>query len=337
MWAPILALTTALAAAQPAALSLAEKDLSAFGQPVAIKVLGLAPEAAARALSEAELALARTEALFDPEGKSAGSVGRLNAAAGGGPQPVDPAVLDALARTLGFCSWSDGSSSPLAGELYRLWGLRTPAAALPIPADLAAAAESAACDRLRLDPAKGTAELAAGSRVDLWSYSLGLAVDAAVEALKGAGAENGFVAVGTVVRAFGEGADGRGWLAEPPAVAGLDRPLPSIWLVDRALAAASREDAAIGAGGETYPPYLDMRSGKPAAGCLAVLAATELATEAQGLAAAMFATGSRAGQLRLGRLQPRPAVLWVLGSGEGHPLVVEYHWGELPKAGGARN
>jgi hypothetical protein len=61
------------------------------------------------------------------------------------------------------------------------------------------------------------------------------------------------------------------------------------------------------------------------------MALSDLAIDAQGLAAAMTITGPNEGLLRLGSLRPSPAVLWLLGSGSGEPLQVDYHWGEVPK------
>ena len=150
--------------------------------------------------------------------------------------------------------------------------------------------------------------------------------------LADAGAGNAFVRIGGVQRGMGPGPHGDGWPVEMPRVPGLDSPLEPVRLLDEALAVADHRDGPLTAGGETYPPYLDLRKGRPMDGVMAVLAASELAVEAQGLAAVMFVTGSRDGQLRLGSLDPRPSVLWLLGSGEGRPLLVEYRWSELRSA-----
>ena len=62
---------------------------------------------------------------------------------------------------------------------------------------------------------------------------------------------------------------------------------------------------------------------------LAAVAVTELAVDAQGLAATMLILGPREGQLRMGTLRPRPSLLWFLGSGEGRPLLVDYRWSDV--------
>ena len=314
---------------------LVETKISAFSRPGTIKVLAASKEAGDAALARAAAAVAAAEALLDATGAGEGGIGRLNTAAGGGPQPADPQVLSLLERALAFCTWSDGIGGPLGGRLYGLWGLREPISSLPVALEIDEAVESAACDRLVVDAKLGTADLSAGSRIDLWGFAVGFAVDRAVAALQEAGAESGFVTIGTVARTFGPGTAGRGWVLVPPGFPGAD-PLPELWLKDRALAAASRDDGELGAGGERFAPYLDQRKGRPAEGVVAVLASSELAVDAQGLASILFTTGSRAGQLRLGNLTPRPSVLWLLGTGDGHPLLIEYHWGELERsAGGA--
>jgi hypothetical protein len=62
---------------------------------------------------------------------------------------------------------------------------------------------------------------------------------------------------------------------------------------------------------------------------LATVAVAELAMDAQGLAIAMLVMGPREGQLRIGTLRPRPALLWYLGTGAGDPLVVDYRWSDV--------
>jgi hypothetical protein len=33
----------------------------------------------------------------------------------------------------------------------------------------------------------------------------------------------------------------------------------------------------------------------------------------------------------MGSLRPEPALLWVLGTGQGAPLLVEYRWSDIAK------
>jgi hypothetical protein len=40
----------------------------------------------------------------------------------------------------------------------------------------------------------------------------------------------------------------------------------------------------------------------------------------------MFVLGQREGMMRLGALRPEPSVAWLLGSGEGLPLLTTHRW-----------
>jgi thiamine biosynthesis lipoprotein len=310
-----------------------------FNGPVEIEVRDLPADAARHAIEQALAEMACVERLTDPEGdpdgscKIAGGVAALNAAAGKGAQRVDARLLPALSRALDFCMWSERAYGPLGRDLNRLWGLRAPVQVSPLqrPDLLDQAVVAADCGRLSVDAQKGTATLAAGSAVDLWGFAQGLAVDRAVEILRQQGARNGYVHAGGIHRGFGPGPDGRGWSVEPPLSPGTQIPLSRLFLRDKALAIASAMDPPLKIGEETFSPWISHRTGQPVQGTVATLAFTDLALDAQGLAATLTVTGPGEGQLRLGSLRPSPAMLWLQGSGAGEPLQITYHWGDVPK------
>lgn len=303
-----------LAGASPAAPAPAR----AFGQPVEIQIRGLSEDATREAVQKALAGVAETERLMT-DGTAA-----LSAAAGKGPQPVDPRLLDPLARAWSFCQWSEGAHGPLGKGLYSLWGLQ---AEDPPGSDaVLQAVKAAACDRLTLDPQKRTATLAAGSGVDLVGFAEGAAVDRAVEILRGSKVGNALVRIGPVQRGFGPGPAGKGWPVLLPKVPGLEGPTDEVYLRDRSLAVAAGSDHPLQGGTASY---LNQRTGEPAQGVLAAVAVTELAVDAQGLATTMLILGPREGELRMGTLRPRPSLLWFLGTGEGEPLIVNYRWTEL--------
>jgi thiamine biosynthesis lipoprotein ApbE len=273
----------------------------AFGNPVEIEVRNLPPEIAREAIQKALSEIAEVERL------TGGGLSTLNAAAGKGPQPLDPRLLTVLTRARDFCFWSEGAHGPLGRDLYALWA---DPAEPPSPEQTEKAVGVAGCNRLTLDSKNGTAALAEGSGLDLRGFAEGHAVDRAFEVLKKAGAANVFVRIGPVQRGAGAGPGGKGWPVEPPLV---DR----IYLRDHSLAVAS----------ETL--LVNQRTGRRAQGVLAAAAVTDLAVDAQGLAAALFILGPREGQLRLGSLRPKPSARWFLGSGVGEPLRVDYRWSEV--------
>ncbi|HSS77588.1 MAG TPA: FAD:protein FMN transferase [Thermoanaerobaculia bacterium] len=298
----------------------------AFGRPAEIEVRDLSPEAAREAIRRAFAEIAETERLIDGARPDSG-LAILNAAAGKGPQKLDPRLLAMLDRASDFCSWSEGAHGPLARDLYALSGLRVAVAEPPTPEQVEKAAALTACTRLILDPQKGTGELAAGSGLDLWGFAEGLAVDRAVEVLRQNGAGNGFVRIGSVQRGFGGGPAGKGWPVEIPRLPGLDEPAGHLNLRDRALTVASPADHPLAG----VAPYLSQRTGRPPEGILAAVAVTELAADAQGLATSLFILGPREGQVRMGSVRPRPSVLWFLGTGAGTPLQVGYRWSEVSR------
>lgn len=314
-------LVTLTAAAAPDAPAAEPVRLStrALDQKVHVEVRDLLEadaEAAARAAVEEILAIEEQVA-----------PGALGARAGTGRAvAVDASLLSLLERAQSFCLWSDGALGPLGGRLYELWEKPGP---VPGPEALAAALPTTFCRNLRLDREAGQATSIAGGRLDLRHFALGWAADRAAQALREQGVANGYVEIGPVRLGFGTGPSGRGWRVLLPVFSGLEEPLGEIWLQDQALAIAGFRDRPLEAGGREHLPYLDLRTGQPQDGVIAVLAVTELAVDAQALAASLYLLGVREGQYRAGQLRPAPAVRWLLGSGEGPPLINDFNWSRL--------
>ncbi len=303
-----------------------------LGEVMEIEVGGLPAEAAATAESAAREALREAAALArDADVEAGGPLAALNAAAGAGARSIPLPLGVLLGRALEICHWSEGAHGPLGRDLHRLWGVRAPVAALPATAELAAAAQAAGCRNLQVDARRGTATLAAGAGLDLRGFAAGAVVDRAVEVLRQRGVSTALVRLGGIWRGFGDGPAGKGWPVALPALPGQPESPGQVWLRDRSLARVSVRDRPLRIAGEELAPWLNQRTGRPAAGTLAALVSTERALDAEALAVALVITGPREGQMRLGSLQPRPAVQWALGSGEGDPLLIEYHWSDLPK------
>ena len=304
------------------------QEFQAFGKPAEIEIRDLPPETARQVIQKALAEIADVERLTSAD-RADGGIAALNAAAGSGPQPVDPRLLTALSRANDFCFWSEGAHGPLGRDLYSIWGLRTPVEKPPAAERVEKAVGLAACGGLALDAQKGTATLAAGGGLDLWGFAEGLAVDRAVEILRQGSAGNGFVRVGAVQRGFGPGPGGKGWPVLLPRISGTEESAGQVYLRDRSLAVAAQSDHPLQNSETTGFPYINQRTGQPARGVLAAAAITDAALDAEGLAAALLIAGPREGQLRMGSLRPRPSVLWLLGSGTGAPLQVGYRWSEV--------
>src|SRR5262245_2947236 len=117
-------------AAPPAPAEPPRLSSKAFGRTVEIAVRDLSANAARAAIQKAFAEIAEIERLTDAT-RPDGGLTVLNAAAGKGPQPVDPRLMTVLARAGDFCIWSEGAHGPLGRDLYALWGLRAPAAGQP--------------------------------------------------------------------------------------------------------------------------------------------------------------------------------------------------------------
>jgi FAD:protein FMN transferase len=176
-----------------------------------------------------------------------------------------------------------------------------------------------------------TAAVDAGSALDLADFAAGAAIDRAIEVLRDKGSVNVLVQIGALRRGMGAGRDGRGWEVEIPAIGGLAEPIGRVFLRDQALAIAARDDHPLHVSGQVLSPFINQRTGQPSEGIVATLAATELAADAQALAATMAVTGSREGEMLMGSIRPRPSILWLMGSGSGIPLLVDYRWTEMAK------
>ncbi len=328
-WALILASTLSLNSPPAEAFRL---TTTAFGREVLLEVHGPQREEAKVALSAALAEMRAIERLTDPDGTEPGGLGQLNRAAGDGQVEIDSRLGEILHRAADFCQWSEGAYGPLGGQLNALWhrgddGLDDPATSTQLPAAVA----SSRCGLLILTEEGLKAELAEGTRADLFGFSAGFAVDRAAAILGLHGITNGTVSLGSVSRSFGPGADGRGWLVPLPALAQLGEAPNSLWLLDRAIAVAAVDDLDLFSAGHRVAPYIHHRKGLPAKGILAVLVSTELAIDSQGLASCLFVSGSHDGQMHLGSLKPAPAVRWLLGQGSGNPLVVDYHWTDISR------
>lgn len=327
-----------------------------FDEDLEIEIALPPGQASAEALAAALREAVEIEALVDPDGDEPGGIGSLNRARG--RVEIDHRLHAALQRALAFCVWSQQAHGPLGGTLYAAWGLRRSAGGRPDARFLEEQLPLAYCERLQLgtdvdpegssegalanadrdDPRRFFAELAAGSRVDLWGFERGLAVDRMIDVLRQHGVTNGYVQLGEITRAIGPGPDDwnesvapGGWVVavHPGGDERIDQQF--VVLRDQSLSLASRQVQTLVVDGEARAPYLDQRTGQLREGVLAVAAVAELALDAEALSVALFVMNQREGEFRLGALDPQPAARWYLGSGTGFPLISERRWSSLPK------
>ena len=324
------AISIALAQEPP---STSDLQARAFDASVLIEIVDLETRIATRdAIADALAEIGEIEELTRDTPLTTSGLAEQGVAAlhrqPGQPVEIDPRLFELLTRARDYCIWSQQAHGPLGGHLYELWGK---AELGPPPSLLIDRTRTADCSRLALDAEKVTATLAEDTKVNLWGFSRGYAIDRAFAILTERGATNGWVSIGRIIRAIGPGLAGNGW---PMAVAiqdGDDAPTERVLLKDRALALASPLGRKLEVDGKVYAPYLSQRNGRPVEGKVAVLAATTLALDAEALAVSLFILPPREGEYRLGLLQPKPAVKWFLGSGSGTALASERGWSALKK------
>ncbi len=298
----------------------------ALGRPVEIDVEGLSPGASRAVLRKAFERLQEIESLLAEDTEKIDAGAELEREV-----RVSPETAELLERAEHFCTWSGGAHGPLGGDLASHW--RAVGANPSAPPPGAALVESAACNRLTVDRKLSQVWIAAHSRVDLDGFAAGFAVDQAVASLRASGVTDGRVRVGRILRAFGPGpgdpapADDSGedgWPVQLPVFEGFRHSLDRVVLHDAALAIVWRADWSDG-----VPRYLDQRTGKPPEGVWATIASSELAVDAEALAASALVLGSREGRFKIAALEPHPSILWLLGSGKGRPLLTDYNWSAL--------
>ena len=259
-----------------------------------------------------------------------GSIAKLNSLRGES-MTLDSRAFELLARAREYCQWSAQAHGPLGGNLYGLWGLHRSVGGPPTPSMLSQQLPRVRCELLTLDAKTLRARVEPGSRVELWGFAHGYAVDRAVAVLHEQGVDNAWVQIGFVTRGVGGGPYGNGWPMSMDPTPDERVATERIVLRDQAVAMASRRARSMLVGGLTYPPYVDQRSGRPIADKIAVLAVSRLAVDADALSVALFLMSNREGEFRLGSLEPKPAVRWYLGGETGAPLILDTGWAALEK------
>lgn len=308
----------------------------ALGHPAEIKVEGVEADETEALFGKMAAEISEVEKLADPTRKE-GEIARLNDGTQDPSKPLDVRLVRLLDRARELCVWSDGAVSPVGGALYAQWGLRQapPAAGAEgsaPPADrLRQAVAASACGGIEVDPLKATVRLAPGAKIEPWGFSEGLAVDRLAEVLLASGYKRFLVQVGTVWRASGDGPEGAGWLVDLPVLPGHGGTAGRVRLQDTSMALILDPRKVPSNQGKAFAGYLNQRTGRPPEGTLATAAITTVALDAQGLAVALFALGSREGQFRLGSLQPKPSACWWMGSGEGEAVQVSHRWSEVTR------
>jgi len=203
-------------------------------------------------------------------------------------EPMRQALLDAQA----ISAASGGLFNPAVGRLVKLWGFhqapRDPALPLPTAAEVAALLPVPDMASLQVANQQIVAPL--GTWLDLGGYAKGIAIDGAIDILRGLGVQNAIVSGGGDLRAIGQAGERR-WrigIRNPRgtgSIANLDiaedecvftsGDYERMWLVD----------------GQRYHHIIDPRTGYPARGLISVTVVGKRAARADASATALLVAG----------------------------------------------
>ena len=250
---------------------------------------------------------------------------RLSAAVHEAKAQLPQDLFDLVSRASAFCTWSDGAAGPTGGALYRLWDESARRGALPTPAQLEEAAATAKCNRMTLDPTHREVAVSPGSELDLRGFRLRVGRRSCGPQLdRGRSHQSqGRARPGDPRSRRWAGRQGVGSCpADALHLGQPEQPDPPAGPIRCRRRSLLRD---LEVAGDRIPTTFDLRSGKPATGVSLVAAVTTFAADAEPLALAMSVLGANGGQLRLGSLQPKPSVLWLLGSGAS-AVIASSNW-----------
>jgi thiamine biosynthesis lipoprotein len=232
-----------------------------MGTVLQLTLHGVGERRARTTLDELFAGAQRLDALmtvFDSQSE----VSRLNAAAGTGPQAVDPEVAELLRRSVAYARLTRNSFDVTVGPLVQLWIDAAVAKKRPTPAALARAKARVGADAIRVYE-DGRVELRnPGAAVDLGGIAKGFAIDRMRPTLAARGIANALLDFGqSSTLALGKPDGGDGWrlLVRGPEEADLG----VATLSDQALSVSSSFGHWVEIEGRRYGHVIDPRTGVP--------------------------------------------------------------------------
>ena len=186
----------------------------------------------------------------------ASELARLNAWPVGEPFPLSPELAGDLARVARLVQETDGAFDPAVGPLVRAWGLRE-GGRLPGATELSLARAASGFGAFRLDGRSAT-RLVSGASLEEGGFGKGLGLDAALRALRDAGARRAVLDLGGQVAVLGAGtAPATLGLAHP---ADRDRTIAVLSVPGGSVATSGNSERAIVVDGERRSHILDPRT-----------------------------------------------------------------------------
>ncbi|MEM7310940.1 MAG: FAD:protein FMN transferase [Planctomycetota bacterium] len=268
-----------------------ERRVAAMGTLLVLDVGAPTRAEALRASEAAVRALARVEQRLSTW-SSESELARLNAARVGEAFALSPELAAELARARELWRATGGAFDPGVGALVRAWGLRE-GGRKPSPDELAGAFAAGGFGALELGDGTAT-RLRAGLVLEEGGFGKGVGLDAALAALRDAGATDAVLDLGGQLAVLPGGGDQETAfaVAHPRARA---QAVVELRIGGGSLATSGNSERAIEVNGERRSHLIDPRTGEPAADFGSVTVWARDATTADALSTALFVLGPDAG------------------------------------------
>ncbi len=294
-------------AAQTTAPPTADADPAQFedGRPIAgveshvrvwHKDTALAQKAVARALRELERVHGKLAADIRTS-----EVATINRAADREEVLVSAETGHLLSRAQELCRTTGGAFDASVGSYDYLWNFRRRPAVRPLDVEVAARRAMVGCDKLVLKPDRIVRLMTRGTRLRLDDLAHGAAMEAAARQLREAGIDNFRIRVGADVYVAGRTGQ-RHWYVAVRHPENPRRDLIQLYLTSHAAATRHRTEHSFYKDGVRYHDGIDPRTGKPANGVALATVIGVDAAQADGLSAAVFVLGPKAGIALLDRI-----------------------------------
>ncbi len=244
----------------------------------------------------------------------------VNSTAGQERVSISPEMEQVFKRSQYFAELSGGAFDITIGPIKELWEFDSPNPAVPLSGRLAAALTLVGYQNVQLDGGR-VRLLEPRMKLDLGGVAKGYAVDCAVEFLKERGAKSALVDAGGDVRLYGKKPSGRDWQIAIRHPRGKEKLIRVGKVGLPAVATSGDYERFFVKDGKTYHHILDPHTGYPAGKCVSVTVWTQMATDADILATAVFVMGPERGMELVERLDDVEALIFSEKEGKLEYLV----------------
>jgi FAD:protein FMN transferase len=238
------------------------------------------------------------------------------------PIPVDPRLVQLLARARELSALTGGAFDITVAPLVRAWGFMGASGAPPNADDVSAAREVVGMGLIELDEDNHTVRfLREGVMIDLGAIGKGYAVEQVAGMLRDYEVGGALIHGGTsTVQAVGPQPDGSGWPIAIQDPTDSQKFLTVVYLRDSALSVSAVHGKYFQEGDERYGHVIDPRAGAPVQGALLSAVVSPSATETDALSTGLLVSG----ESLMGALCDRPGTgaLVVLKEEDGEPTMV---------------